>query len=97
MRGVDDSMKRKLFLGSVTDYKYLIQSECCDIAGVDDKEEFKDVMAALKVLQFEDTLVEEMFMLLASILILGTSQHRSANPSPSPTIECLCLCVSRKC
>ena len=75
VRGASEDLKRRLFLGGVADYKYLIQSECYDIIGVDDKEEFKEVMAALSILQFEDALVDQMFMLLSSILILGMWPH----------------------
>lgn len=67
-------MKTSLGLGTAQDYAILNGSGCYQIEGVDDAEEFKATMKAMKQLQFDDTQVGVVFKIVAAILHLGNIQ-----------------------
>lgn len=69
--GADAGMKQRLYLRPAGEYYYLNQSGCLRIEGVDDAQEFKDVMEAMATLQFSSSTVESIFKGLAGILQLG--------------------------
>eukprot|EP01091_Cochliopodium_minus_P000432 TRINITY_DN1040_c0_g1_i1.p1 TRINITY_DN1040_c0_g1~~TRINITY_DN1040_c0_g1_i1.p1 ORF type:complete len:1025 (+),score=324.78 TRINITY_DN1040_c0_g1_i1:24-3077(+) len=76
-------------------YKYLSHSECFDVKGTNDKEEFKAVIKSMKTLNFTENAKKATFRLLAAILHLGNieftevgdqnvkSQPKQGNTPPS--------------
>ncbi|XP_027362944.1 myosin-1 [Abrus precatorius] len=69
--GAPSSLREKLNLQSAEDYKYLRQSNCYSITGVDDAEEFRIVMEALDVVHISKGDQENVFAMLAAVLWLG--------------------------
>ncbi|KAK7280632.1 hypothetical protein RJT34_25697 [Clitoria ternatea] len=69
--GAPSSLREKLNLQGVEDYKYLRQSNCYSIAGVNDAEEFRIVMEALDVVHISKEDQENVFAMLAAVLWLG--------------------------
>ncbi|XP_020211927.1 myosin-1 [Cajanus cajan] len=69
--GAPSSLREKLNLLSVEDYKYLRQSNCFSITGVDDAEEFQIVKEALDVVHISKGDQENVFAMLAAVLWLG--------------------------
>ncbi|XP_019460646.1 PREDICTED: myosin-1-like [Lupinus angustifolius] len=69
--GAPSSLRGKLNLRNAEDYKYLRQSNCYSIAGVNDAEEFRIVMEALDVVHISKGDQESVFAMLAAVLWLG--------------------------
>ncbi|AES62989.1 P-loop nucleoside triphosphate hydrolase superfamily protein [Medicago truncatula] len=69
--GAPSSLREKLNLRSVEDYKYLRQSNCYSINDVDDAEEFRIVTDALDVVHISKEDQENVFAMLAAVLWLG--------------------------
>ncbi|MCH80458.1 myosin-J heavy chain-like, partial [Trifolium medium] len=69
--GAPQSLREKLNLRSAEDYKYLRQSNCYSITGVDDAEEFRIVTDALDVVHISKGDQENVFAMLAAVLWLG--------------------------
>ncbi|KAI4328583.1 hypothetical protein L6164_020923 [Bauhinia variegata] len=69
--GAPNSLREKLNLKSVEDYKYLRQSNCYSISGVNDAEEFRIVTEALDVVHIGKEDQENVFAMLAAVLWLG--------------------------
>ncbi|CAJ1978614.1 unnamed protein product [Sphenostylis stenocarpa] len=61
----------KLNLRAVNEYKYLVQSDCMSIDGVDDSKNFHQLMEALDAVRICKEERELIFKLLAAILWLG--------------------------
>ncbi|KAL5101678.1 hypothetical protein RYX36_006005 [Vicia faba] len=68
--GAPQPLREKLNLQNVEDYKYLRQSNCYSITGVDDAEEFRIVMDALDVVHISKGDQENVFAILAAVLWL---------------------------
>ncbi|KAK2453781.1 myosin [Trifolium repens] len=69
--GAPPSLREKLNLQNAEDYKYLKQSNCYSITGVNDAEEFRIVMEALDVVHISKEDQETVFAMLAAVLWLG--------------------------
>ncbi|EXB96390.1 Myosin-2 heavy chain [Morus notabilis] len=69
--GAPSTLKGKLNLRSASEYKYLSQSSCHSIVGVDDAEQFRIVMEALDVVHVSKDDQESVFAMLAAVLWLG--------------------------
>ncbi|CAI9278873.1 unnamed protein product [Lactuca saligna] len=69
--GAPPSLREKLNLKSVHEYKYLQQSTCYSIHGVDDAEEFRIVVEALDAVHVSKENQENAFSMLAAVLWLG--------------------------
>lgn len=69
--GASKSLREKLNLKTVDEYKYLKQSSCFVINGVNDSERFYSVMAALKVVHIRQQDQDNVYAMLAAILWLG--------------------------
>ncbi|GAU18088.1 hypothetical protein TSUD_51990 [Trifolium subterraneum] len=69
--GAPQSLRERLNLRSAEDYKYLRQSNCYSITGVDDAEEFRIVTDALDVVHISKGDQENVFAMLAAVLWLG--------------------------
>ncbi|KAG5521654.1 hypothetical protein RHGRI_034024 [Rhododendron griersonianum] len=61
----------KLNLQTLDDYKYLSQSTCHSISGVDDAEQFRIVTEALDIVHVSKEDQESVFAMLAAVLWLG--------------------------
>ncbi|KAL7001573.1 Myosin-1, partial [Sarracenia purpurea var. burkii] len=69
--GAPPALREKLNLESANDYKYLRQSNCYSIPGVDDAEQFRIVMEALDIVHVSKVDQESVFAMLAVVLWLG--------------------------
>ncbi|KAI3764162.1 hypothetical protein L2E82_14165 [Cichorium intybus] len=69
--GAPPHLREKLNLKSVHEYKYLQQSTCYSINGVDDAEEFRIVVEALDAVHVSKENQENAFAMLAAVLWLG--------------------------
>ncbi|XP_045801422.1 myosin-2-like [Trifolium pratense] len=69
--GSSTSLKEKLNLRAASEYKYLNQSDCMTIDGVDDAKKFHKLKKALDVVQMSKEEQERVFKMLAAILWLG--------------------------
>ncbi|VVB00662.1 unnamed protein product [Arabis nemorensis] len=69
--GASPALKEKLNLTSAKEYKYLRQSNCYSINGVDDAERFHAVKEALDIVHVSKEDQESVFAMLAAVLWLG--------------------------
>ncbi|KAF8097294.1 hypothetical protein N665_0291s0003 [Sinapis alba] len=69
--GASPTLKEKLNLTSAEEYKYLQQSNCYSINGVDDAERFQAVTEALDIVHVSKEDQESVFAMLAAVLWLG--------------------------
>ncbi|OVA04934.1 IQ motif [Macleaya cordata] len=69
--GATPALREKLNLKHANEYKYLKQSNCYSIAGVDDAERFRMVMEALDIVHVNKQDQESVFAMLAAVLWLG--------------------------
>nr|XP_043623219.1 myosin-1 isoform X2 [Erigeron canadensis] len=69
--GAPPALREKLNLKSVHEYKYLQQSTCYSINGVDDAEQFRIVVEALDAVHVSKDNQENAFAMLAAVLWLG--------------------------
>ncbi|XVE66410.1 hypothetical protein DITRI_Ditri08aG0078000 [Diplodiscus trichospermus] len=69
--GAPCALREKLNLKDVDEYKYLKQSNCYSITGVDDAEQFRIVKEALDVVHVSKEDQETVFAMLAAVLWLG--------------------------
>ena len=87
----DDELKKKLKLSDAAMYNYLNQSGCEVVEGRDDHEEYIDMMAAFRDLEFDNEHQDNIFECLAGMLNLGNlafepnpaeeDHYKVANPS----------------
>lgn len=70
-RGAPKSLREKLCVRNWDEYKYLNQSNCHAISGVDDAEQFRVVQEALDVVHVGKTDQESVFAMLSAVLWLG--------------------------
>ncbi|KAK4776584.1 hypothetical protein SAY86_005272 [Trapa natans] len=69
--GADHDLREKLNLRNAGEYKYLRQSSCFSISGVDDTEQFGILTEALDVVHITKEDQESVFAMLAAVLWLG--------------------------
>ncbi|XP_072962124.1 myosin-1-like [Typha angustifolia] len=69
--GAPSSLREKLNLRHANEYKYLKQSTCYSIAGVDDSEMFRSVLEAMNVVHISKEDQENVFAMLGAVLWLG--------------------------
>ncbi|XVF67035.1 hypothetical protein PTKIN_Ptkin10aG0088700 [Pterospermum kingtungense] len=69
--GAPRALREKLNLKDVDDYKYLKQSNCYSITGIDDAEQFCIVKEALNVVHVSKEDQESVFAMLTAVLWLG--------------------------
>ncbi|CAA7036455.1 unnamed protein product [Microthlaspi erraticum] len=69
--GASPALREKLNLTSAHEYKYLGQSNCYSICGVDDAERFNTVKEALDIVHVSKEDQESVFAMLAAVLWLG--------------------------
>ncbi|XP_078166970.1 myosin-1-like [Carex rostrata] len=71
LAGASLPLKEKLNLKNVQDYKYLNQSTCYSIPGVDDADRFRSVLEAMNVVHISKENQDLVFSMLAAVLWLG--------------------------
>ena len=76
--GTTEEQKEMFSLREPEHYAYLNTSKCTTIDGVDDKEEFRDVLKSLNTLQFSSETINMIFQILSAILKLGNIQFDDA-------------------
>ncbi|KAA3462498.1 myosin-1-like isoform X2 [Gossypium australe] len=69
--GAPRTLREKLNLKDVNEYKYLNQSNCYAITGVDDAEQFHIVKEALDIVHVSEEDQDSVFAMLAAVLWLG--------------------------
>ncbi|PSR90951.1 Myosin-1 like [Actinidia chinensis var. chinensis] len=69
--GAPHDLRENLNLGSADDYKYLRQTNCHSISGVDAAEQFRIVKEALDIVHVSKEDQESVFAMLAAVLWLG--------------------------
>lgn len=69
--GAPSALRDKLNLKSVDEYKYLSQSDCYSISGVDDADQFRVVKEALDIVHVSKDDQESVFAMLTAVLWLG--------------------------
>ncbi|KAI3467910.1 hypothetical protein Pfo_024573 [Paulownia fortunei] len=69
--GAPPSLREKLNLKNADEFKYLRQSNCYTISGVDDAEQFRVVMEALDIVHVKKEDQDSVFAMLAAVLWLG--------------------------
>jgi myosin heavy subunit len=80
--GADPATKQRLHLRQPEAYNYLIGSGCYRIQGVDDAQEFQDVLEAMKTLQFSSSTIDSMFKIISGILLLGNIDFEPTPNNP---------------
>lgn len=76
--GADNTLRSTLKLRPMQEYKYLGQSGCMTIPGVNDSREFAEVMEAVYKLDFDNTTITDMFRVITAVLTLGNVTFESA-------------------
>ncbi|XP_073112691.1 myosin-1 isoform X1 [Elaeis guineensis] len=69
--GASLSLREKLNLRKADEYKYLKQSNCYSIVGVDDAERFRTVLEAMNIVHISKEDQDSVFAMLAAVLWLG--------------------------
>nr|XP_022919052.1 myosin-VIIa-like [Onthophagus taurus] len=77
LAGLNKDEKKTLELGDPSQYVYLNAGKTLTAAGRNEVEEFGDIKAAFKVLNFTDKDSWDIFQLLATILHLGNLKYKS--------------------
>ena len=68
---IASKFKNTMKLQNANDYKYLNCSECFNVEGINDSEEFAQTSAALHSVGFHDDQLKQIFSIVAAILHLG--------------------------
>ncbi|XP_013068549.2 myosin-VIIa-like isoform X2 [Biomphalaria glabrata] len=75
LSGMSAEEKAKLELQNAMNYEYLIQGGSITCEGRDDKKDFSDIRAAMKVLMFNETDIWEILKVLSALLHLGNVKY----------------------
>ncbi|EFA81458.1 myosin ID heavy chain [Heterostelium album PN500] len=79
LAGANAQLKNELRLESPDKYQYLSSSGCYTVDGVDDSQEFQDVIKAMKVIGVTEQEQKEVWRLIAAILNLGNIGFKNNN------------------
>lgn len=79
LAGLAPEEKAELELTTAADYYYLTQGRTLTAEGRDDRSDFADIRAAMKVLMFLDQEVWSIFKILAALLHLGNVKYSAAS------------------
>uniref|UniRef100_A0A674A592 Myosin IH n=1 Tax=Salmo trutta TaxID=8032 RepID=A0A674A592_SALTR len=58
-------------------YSYLVQDECANVTSINDKNDWKTVRNALSVIDFDESDIQHLFGIIASVLHLGNVQFEA--------------------
>ncbi|KAL3281556.1 hypothetical protein HHI36_004764, partial [Cryptolaemus montrouzieri] len=85
--GLSKEDKKKFDLTDASIYNYLNSGETLTIQGVNEEEEFSNIKNAMKVLNFSDEEMLDIFQILATILHLGNIKFKSGTVSNTDSSE----------
>ena len=71
--------RHKYSLAPPAMYKYLNQSGCVDADGIDDREEFEELLTAMNSLRFDDGEIDWIFQTTCGVLHLGNATFKGIN------------------
>lgn len=77
LAGLSSDEKKRLELAEASSYEYLKGGKVLTCESRNDSSDFKDIRAAMKVLNFSDLDIWNIFQLLAAILHLGNMKYKS--------------------
>ncbi|XP_058888070.1 unconventional myosin-X [Acipenser ruthenus] len=78
LAGSNQEQKELYFLSDPESYYYLSQSGCVKDKSLDDTQLFNSVMAALKVMEFSEEEIRDVFKLLSGVLQMGNIEFMMA-------------------
>ncbi|XP_061091001.1 unconventional myosin-X [Conger conger] len=78
LAGADKDKIEQYFLTEPESYHYLSQAGCVKDRSLDDKRLFDSVMEALKVMEFKDEEIRDVFKLLSAVLQMGNIEFMTA-------------------
>ncbi|XP_064183579.1 unconventional myosin-X [Anguilla rostrata] len=78
LAGADENQIEQYFLTEPESYHYLSQAGCVKDRSLDDKRLFDSVMEALKVMEFKDEEIRDVFKLLSGVLQMGNIEFMTA-------------------
>ncbi|XP_041117513.1 unconventional myosin-X-like [Polyodon spathula] len=78
LAGSSQEQKESYFLSDPESYYYLRQSGCVKDKSLDDTQLFNNVMAALKVMEFSEEEIRDVFKLLSGVLQMGNIEFMMA-------------------
>ncbi|KAG5852505.1 hypothetical protein ANANG_G00063140 [Anguilla anguilla] len=78
LAGADKNQIEQYFLTEPESYHYLSQAGCVKDRSLDDKRLFDSVMEALKVMEFKDEEIRDVFKLLSGVLQMGNIEFMTA-------------------
>ncbi|MBN3297313.1 MYO10 protein, partial [Amia calva] len=78
LAGADEEHRELYFLSEPESYHYLSQSGCVKDKSLDDKQLFNSVMEALKVMEFSEEEIRDVFKLLSGVLQMGNIEFMTA-------------------
>ncbi|KAJ8349865.1 hypothetical protein SKAU_G00249950 [Synaphobranchus kaupii] len=78
LAGADNDHRELYFLTEPESYHYLSQSGCVRDRSLDDKHLFDSVMEALKVMEFTEEEIRDVFKLLSGVLQMGNIEFMTA-------------------
>ncbi|XP_077205445.1 unconventional myosin-VIIb isoform X2 [Paroedura picta] len=78
LMGMNLEQKKKLNLGTASEYTYLTMGNCISCESHNDAKEYAHICSAMKILMFSDSEHWEISKLLAAILHLGNIQFEAA-------------------
>ncbi|CAG9814531.1 unnamed protein product [Phaedon cochleariae] len=87
LAGISKEEKKRLELADAESYNYLKAGRTFTCAGRNEQNEFSDIVAAFKVLNFSDKTVGDIFSILAAILHLGNLKFKSGSSSHSDSSD----------
>ncbi|KAK9869439.1 hypothetical protein WA026_003194 [Henosepilachna vigintioctopunctata] len=86
-KGLAKEEKKKFDLGDASTYNYLNSGKSLTLEDVDEEEEFSNIYSAMKVLNFSEEEISNIFQILVSILHLGNLKFKSGNASNTESSE----------
>ncbi|KAI1898304.1 hypothetical protein AGOR_G00070940 [Albula goreensis] len=78
LAGANNNQRELYFLTEPESYHYLSQAGCVKDRSLDDKQLFDSVMQALKVMEFTDEEIRDVFKLLSGVLQMGNIEFMTA-------------------
>lgn len=97
LAGADADMRAKYRLQPPSQYHYLNTSGCVSIEGVNDAEEYKEVLTAMKTLNFTGQLFDMMHQILVGVLNLGNVMFEAVSSDGSSKIASASTDVMQHC
>ncbi|MDP2437853.1 MAG: hypothetical protein Q8P67_19090, partial [archaeon] len=81
LAGLDSSLRSQFGLRDAQSYWYLSQSGCTSVDGVDDRQDFEEVVKAMRTVGFSDSEQNHIWCILSAILNLGNIRFEGEAPA----------------